>query len=129
MAPANGVEEEMVLEKFKKVFFQKKPLIDNIDHQIEEILLELITEMNEQRPADQQIAKEKKTALFGEGGALDSLELVNLIVAFEQRIQSNLSLAITLADEKAMSQKRNPFGSIESLTDYAVVLVKEKMDG
>jgi acyl carrier protein len=64
--------------------------------------------------------------LFGEDGVLDSLELVNLIVAFEQRIQSDLDLAITLADEKAMSQKRNPFRSIEALADYAIRLLKEE---
>ncbi len=119
----------MVLKRFKKVFSQKKPVIEDIENQVEAILFELIGEMNEQRPDDQKIAKGKNTQLFGEGGVLDSLELVNLIVALEQRIQSNLDFTITLADEKAMSQKRNPFRSIEALADYAIMLIKEKVNG
>ena len=119
----------MVLESFKKVFSKKKPVIENIENQVEGILFELIREMNERRPDDQQIEKEQSTQLYGESGVLDSLELVNLIVAFEQKIQSDLDLAITLADEKAMSQKRNPFRSIEALAGYAITLIKEKVNG
>jgi len=115
----------MVLERFKKVFSKKKAEIQDIENQVEVILFALIGEMNEQRPEEQRIAERKDTQLFGEGGVLDSLELVNLIVAFEQKIQSDLGFAITLADEKAMSQKRNPFRSIESLADYAIMLLKE----
>jgi len=119
----------MVLESLKKVFSKKKPGIENVNSEVEDILFALIEEMNERRPEDQQIAVEKSTQLFGEGGVLDSLELVNLIVAFEQRIQSDLDFAITLADEKAMSQKHNPFRSIESLADYAIMLIREKVNG
>ena len=118
-----------MLKRFKKIFFPKKPVIEDIENQVEKILFELIEEMNELRPEDQKIAKEKSTQLFGEDGVLDSLEVVNLIVALEQRIQSDLDFAITLADEKAMSQKRNPFRSIESLADYAIMLIKEKQQG
>lgn len=119
----------MVLESFKKAFTKEKPVIEDINKEVGNILFALIEEMNERRPDDQKIAVEKSTQLFGEGGVLDSLELVNLIVAFEQKIQSDLDCVITLADEKAMSQKRNPFRSIESLADYAMMLIKEKVNG
>jgi acyl carrier protein len=118
-----------MLKKIKKIFSQEKPVIEDIENRVEEILFELIGEMNELRPEDQKIAKERSTQLFGEDGALDSLEVVNLIVALEQKIQSDLGFAITLADEKAMSQKRNPFRSIEALADYALMLIKEKQQG
>ena len=118
-----------MLKKFKNIISKKKPVIEDIENQVEEVLFELIEEMNDLRPEGQKIVKERSTQLFGEDGVLDSLEVVNLIVAFEQRIQSDLHFAITLADEKAMSQKRNPFRSIESLADYAIMLIKEEQQG
>jgi len=119
----------MVLERFKKAFSKKKVAVEDIENRVERILFALVGEMNEQRTEEQRIAQRKETRLYGEDGVLDSLELVNLIVAFEQRIQSDLNFAITLADEKAMSQKRNPFRSIESLADYATMLIKEEQEG
>ena len=101
----------------------------SIENQVEEILFDVIGEINSQLPEDKRIEKKKSTSLFGEEGVLDSLALVNLIVAFEQRIQDDLSFAITLADEKAMSQKNSPFRSVESLADYTVMLIQEKSNG
>jgi len=63
--------------------------------------------------------------LFGKEGALDSLGVVNLIVAVEEAIEDEMDVMITLADERAMSQKRSPFRSIETLVDYIAVLVDE----
>jgi D-alanine--poly(phosphoribitol) ligase subunit 2 len=114
-----------MLKKIKKIFSQEKPVIEDIENRVEEILFELIGEMNELRPEDQKIAKERSTQLFGEDGALDSLEVVNLIVALEQKIQSDLGFAITLADEKAMSMKNSPFRTLASLSDYIVLLIQE----
>lgn len=119
----------MVSESSEKVLSQENPGIENIRNRVEGMLYELIEEMNEKRPEDQRIATGKTTQLFGEGSVLDSLGLVNLIVAFEQKIQSDLGFPITLADERAMAQKPNPFRSVELLVDYAVMLIKEKANG
>jgi acyl carrier protein len=63
--------------------------------------------------------------LYGKDGALDSLGVVNLIVAVEEAVEDELGELITLADERAMSQKRSPFRSIETLVDYIAILVDE----
>ena len=76
--------------------------------------------------AGKKIQAEKSTQLFGHRGVLDSLTLVNLIVVTEQKVQEALNIVITLADERAMSQKNSPFKSVESLANYLVLLVKEK---
>jgi len=98
----------------------------SIETQVDQILFAAIQEINEQLPAGQTIAAEKSTLLFGREGVLDSLTLVNLIVAAEQKVQETLNIAITLADDRAMSQKNSPFKSVESLANYIVMLVKEK---
>ncbi|MBL8166246.1 MAG: acyl carrier protein [Anaerolineae bacterium] len=64
-----------------------------------------------------------ETPLFGKNGLLDSIGLVSLIVAVEQGIEDRYQKAVSLADEKAFSQKKSPFRSIDSLADYAIELI------
>lgn len=56
--------------------------------------------------------------LFDPKSSLDSLGLVTLILNIEDNLSEKFGLNITLADDRAMSQKNSPFRSTESLTDY-----------
>ena len=89
------------------------------------IVCDAIDEINENYPDNSKINKESKTILFGGGSSLDSLGLVNLIVAIEQNIEDELDVNISIANEKAMSQKSSPFKTIESLVEYIFKLIKE----
>jgi acyl carrier protein len=91
-------------------------------------LFNVIDEFNQTLPAAKQLPKALDTALFGENGALDSLGLVNLIVATEQRIEEDFGVSISLADERAMSQARSPFRTVDSLVNYIGVLLKENVN-
>jgi acyl carrier protein len=64
--------------------------------------------------------------LFGMGGVLDSLALVGLLVAVEQGIDDALGVILTLADEKAASQARSPFRTVDSLVAYATARTLEE---
>ena len=68
---------------------------------------------------------EPGSILFGPGGALDSLGLVSMVVALEQALESRYGVVVTLADQRAMSQERSPFRSVEALADYAATLAHE----
>ena len=74
------------------------------------------------------IGKSPKTVLFGNGGILDSLGLVNLIIAIEQNIEDEYGISLALADERAMSQKHSPFRTLGSLVDYIEMLLEEKIN-
>ena len=67
----------------------------------------------------------RATPLFGDRGMLDSLTLVALVVAVEQAIEDELGASVSLADEKALSQKHSPYRTIGSLADYAGGLIHE----
>jgi len=97
----------------------KEKIINNIYKSIEEIYGSL----------DVKISLEKgiETTLFG-GGDLDSLGLVNLIVAVEQNIEDEFHVVIAIADDRALSQKHSPFRTVGSLADYIEVLLKEKLN-
>ena len=83
-----------------------------------------IDEVNPALPPDRQIEKSPETQLFGRGSRLDSLGLVNLVVATEARLMDS-GAAVSLADERAMSQKQSPFRSVETLCDYIATVLQE----
>ena len=66
------------------------------------------------------------TVLFGENSILDSLSLVSLIASVEASVEDEVGIVVSLADERALSQKDNPFQTINSLADYVVLLLTEK---
>jgi acyl carrier protein len=74
-------------------------------------------------PEDLPATVNEATRLFG--GALDSVGLVSLIVELEQQIADRDEGSITIADDRAMSQKRSPFRTIGSLADYVQGLMME----
>lgn len=92
--------------------------------QVQQVVLETIDEVNQGRPDDSQLERSSQTQLFGQHGQLDSLGLVSLIVALEQRIAEEFGVAIALADEKALSRKTSPFRSVASLTEYVSELLE-----
>lgn len=85
---------------------------------------ELLAESDEQVNVSLEGLNET-TRLIGQQGVLTSLELVTLLFNVEQAISDELNAAITLADERAMSQEKSPFRTIGSLAQYVNVLVTE----
>jgi acyl carrier protein len=91
--------------------------------QFEAIIIEALQDLNDDIESESLENPNKDTKIFGEDGALDSLALVSLISDLEEEIHDHFDKDVTLADEKAMSQRRSPFGSVESLTEYIEMLI------
>ena len=66
--------------------------------------------------------------LFGDEGALDSLGLVNLVVLTERRIEQTYSVAVSLADENALSSAENPFRTVRSYVEFVAKLINAARD-
>jgi hypothetical protein len=88
-------------------------------------IYQAISRANELRPHDAQLACEEGTALYGPGGAFDSLELVSFILDVEETVNVQNSTELVLADDKAMSQRRNPFRDVATLADYVAGRLEE----
>ncbi len=101
-----------------------QPHVD-IRVKVTRVLFSALDEINEQLPKDRRLGKSLETVLFGKSGKLDSLGLVHLIVAVEQKISEEFEVAITLADEKAVSQKNSPFRTIGTLASYISLLLEK----
>ncbi len=95
------------------------------NERIIQTIFNAVDDINQLLIEEQQLEKSIGTVLFGKSGELDSQGLVNLIVAIEQKIEEEFEVPITLADEKAMSQKNSPFRTIGTLADYISLLLEE----
>ncbi len=92
-----------------------------------EIIYENIDEINEQNGIN--FPKDIIARLFGRESELDSLGLVNLIINIEEKVNEVYNTSITIANEKAMSQKNSPFRTVETLAEYVDLLIKEEQNG
>ena len=63
--------------------------------------------------------------IFGAGGVLDSLDLVNFLADLEYRLGQEFGRELVLASDKAMSRSRSPFRDVDSLAGYIMELLAE----
>ena len=92
---------------------------------VRKVIFCAIDVVNEQMSEDKRIDQNADIVLFGKGGRLDSLGLLNLMIAMEEKIEEEFGLTLTLASEEAMSLDRSPFRTIESLTNYTSQLLSD----
>jgi hypothetical protein len=128
---------DLVLESSVFIFFSKSILktrpTEGVKMTEKEKILNCIykavDDSNEQLPDDQQLEKTPETVLLGKSGKLESIELVNILVATEDYLEEEFSMPISITDEKAVSEKNSPFTTIQTLSDFISDLLKENTDG
>ena len=96
---------------------------------IARMLFSVIDELNQLRPAAEQLEKNLDSPLAGDAGALDSAGLINLIVLAEQKTAEDLGVPILLTDDRTMSRVKEVFGTLGSLAEYIQQLLDEKGNG
>ncbi len=87
-------------------------------------IFEAVGEVNRMLSKEMQLEASVDTPLFGQSGKLDSLGLINLIVATEQALEKEYGVIINLADEKAMSQVNDIFKTVGTLANYLCRLLE-----
>ena len=98
--------------------------IDITDDAIREVVLEAMRNANEARDAASQLAIAADAPIFGPDSPLDSLGLVGLLMDIEEGLQG-IGCDVVLSDERAVSQKRSPFRSVQSLVAYVGAIARE----
>jgi len=97
--------------------------------EITRMLFSVIDELNQLRPAEEHLEKNRETPLAGDFGRLDSAGLINLIVVTEQKAAEELGMPILLTDDRTMSQVNQVFRTLGTLADYIHLLLNDKPDG
>jgi len=102
---------------------EEKTLKLNIDI-IQEIVIDNLKIILEENSYDQNIELKPETEIFGETAIIDSLGLVDLIVALEEHLMDEYDQDIIVVDESSIIDTDSPFKSIRSLSN----LILSKID-
>jgi hypothetical protein len=70
-----------------------------------------------------------QTELIGGKTLLDSAGLVSVIMEVELRLQEQHNVEVSLANEKAFSQRTSPFLTVGALADYAHRIASQGPEG
>ena len=92
---------------------------------VQQLVCRAFDEVSEELALDEQISQSPDRVLYGEGGVLDSLGLVSLIVEIEAAVTDEYGVTLSLANNRALSQKSSPFRTVGTLVDYVVNQVEE----
>ena len=91
---------------------------------IEDVVCFVLKEIGEEYSNDELISSTKSTLLFGKN--LDSMGVILVVTEIEERIYDLFGVHISLADERAMSERTSPFRSVKTLVKYVETLVNEE---
>src|SRR5260370_5212085 len=97
---------------------------DGIFRGVCEPIDQITRESSARKPRD----KGPDTPLYGSASDLDSLGLINLVVAVEQNVEKKSAIPISLVDDRALSQEQSPFLTVQTLFDYIQKLLKDESD-
>jgi acyl carrier protein len=86
----------------------------------------VLEELNEDRAPEDRLAPDPGTLLYGKDGNLDSLDLVRLVVLYEQAINEATDASICISDDRAMSEHNSHFRTVRSIADYVMQLLREE---
>ena len=92
------------------------------------IIFRAIDEVNQLLPTERRLEKSCETVLSNKfaQGVLDSLGMVNFIIALEQLIDQEKGVSVSLADDLIISQQHNPFQNVRILAENIEPLLKNK---
>jgi acyl carrier protein len=89
-----------------------------------EIVLSTLRDAVSQNGGDASTVGEE-TVIVGPEAVIDSIGVVSLIVDIEQRLEMDHQVSVTLANDRAMSQRNSPFRTPLVLADHILATESE----
>lgn len=91
--------------------------MNNDRRRVLDALLAAIADVNEQLPKERRLATAPNVVLCGEGGALDSLGLLNFMLAAERRLE-DAGYRVNLTAIPNAGDSAGPLRDIATLAEY-----------
>lgn len=88
-----------------------------------------VDEANEEREDLPPLAKSPDTPIQEAESGLDSLGLINFVVAVEEEVRKEFGTAIVLGDDRVLTMDPSPLRSVGSVAEYAQALIEEQRGG
>ena len=98
----------------------------DVSEQVVTIIYQAIDEANEVRPKHEWIEKSREEQLVGTATKLDSLSLLNLVVAVEERVNEKFETTIDLSTLLALDPGSSPLRSVSTLAQHLVARLQAK---
>ncbi len=96
------------------------------DQQVLDAIYNAVDEVNPLLPPGKRVLKLPDAALRGDSSRLDSLGLVNLLLAVERQVEGRFGAVITLFDERVFSNADATLRDIRTLAGHIGSLLAEK---
>jgi acyl carrier protein len=96
----------------------------NIQDLVSSAIARAIDDVNAQLPSSSRLSKAPETILFGREAGLDSLGLINFIVALEKHVEDGCGRAVSLSTPEVMLADDSPFASIRALHSYLISVLE-----
>jgi acyl carrier protein len=90
---------------------------------VSSLVYEAVACTNEVLEPEMRIEARSGETLIGPGAKLDSLGFVSLILEIETLVEARLGVTIELLNDRALSQERSPFRTIERLIEYVTASI------
>ncbi len=97
-----------------------------MNQKVLECIYAAVDEANLDRAGKPPIEKTPGTPIFGTGMGLDSLGLINFIVAVEENVEGAFDFPIVLGDDRTLSEEPSPFRSIGALAEHVEAILREE---
>jgi acyl carrier protein len=68
---------------------------------------------------------DESIVLVGKDAVIDSLGVVSLIVEIEQLLETEHDVSVTLANDRAMSERNSPFRTVGVLAEHVMSLIAQ----
>jgi acyl carrier protein len=91
---------------------------------IKDVIFSVLEEIGDEYNNDELKLPTEDTKLFGRN--LDSFGVILMVTEVEEKVSNVLGFNISLADDRAMSQKTSPFRNVKTLLDYIEMIINEK---
>ena len=78
--------------------------------------------VNSQLPPSRRLSRTPDTVLVGIGGALDSLGIVNFVLALEEKLGDAIGRPVALLDPEILGAEQGPFRTVATVADHVVAL-------
>lgn len=90
-----------------------------------DLVLASVREILESSGLDVPSTLGESSIIVGQDAMLDSIGVVSLIVEVEQRLETQYNVSVTLANDRAMSQRNSPFRTVSTLVDHIQSMIEE----
>jgi hypothetical protein len=78
--------------------------------------------VNSQLPPSRRLSRNPHTVIVGAGGALDSLGIINFVLAVEEKVGDAIGRPVPLLDPDLLGAEQGPFQTVETLATHVLAL-------